>query len=328
MNTSSSAFFHDIHNGDTMRTREGDNSAVPQPVEATVLGKKVEYKFEYDPSVLVAVPRQENRNLINIKNSELPFIGVDVWNAYEISTLTTNGQPFCGIAKIVYPCTSEFIVESKSLKLYLNSFNMTKLNKTIQGTKKELEVIISSDLSKLLQTSVRVSIFDANKDTNYPLQDNMFGSTLEYFIEKQKPDLQCTVYNEDPNLLLTSKEFMEPMEEKWVSNILRSNCKITKQPDWGTVYINYKATKLIVQESLYKYLVSFRNEAHFHEEICETIYKRLFDVLKPSELFVACFYTRRGGIDINPIRSTSWEYIKSFDNYMNEKYQSYKQSRQ
>jgi 7-cyano-7-deazaguanine reductase len=335
MITSSGAFFsNSVRQGDSMRVQPSFgavNTAALQPVEGTHLGKKVEYKFDYDPTLLVPVPRQENRNLINVKNDNLPFIGNDVWNAYEVSALTTNGLPYCGVAKIVYPCNSEFLVESKSLKLYLNSFNMTKIQNDVHSTSRELEIRIGTDLSAVLKTNVKVKCFTIG-EVGEDVVNTLDYVNLDNEVRVKYPDLACSIYNEDPNILVCHNNTMSEnnftKESRYVSHTLRSNCKITKQPDWGTVYIKYNSEQTIKIDSLFQYIVSFRNEAHFHEEICETIFKRLFDVLKPKDLLVACFYTRRGGIDINPIRATSWKYLKEFDPYMDERVRSFKHHRQ
>ena len=274
-----------------------------EDAEATLLGKETEYKFLYNPAILVAVPRQENRTGINIKDGDLPFVGVDVWNAYEISTITEKGVPFAGFAKIVYPCDSEFLIESKSLKLYLNSFNMSRFGETTSDALVILQAKIAEDLSKVLKTGVQVTVFDAGWESEAFINPVLNSSIdLDATIA---PDMECTAYNEDSSILEIEDALLGIRDEVH-SHVLRSNCKITHQPDWGSVYIVYTSpVGKITWESLFKYLVSMRGENHFHEEICEAIYKRLYDLLQPTELVVACFYTRRGGIDINPVRALS-----------------------
>lgn len=264
-------------------------------IEATHLGRQSAYPQQYDPSVLVAVPRHLNRGQYNIEEQNLPFEGIDVWHAYEFSFLTKKGAPVVGLLKITYPCNNEFLVESKSLKLYLNSFNMSRYGKTkTQGVKEVLQAI-TSDLSQLLKCEVGVRFFDHK--AHAASSDFNDYSILEELVDFDS--LSCNTYTESPELL---KESSNNGEIKWGTHLLRSNCKITHQPDWGSLYIYMKGKKLPSHESFLQYIVSLRNENHFHEEICEMVFKRLIDIFSPEKLMVACMYTRRGGIDINPVR--------------------------
>lgn len=264
-------------------------------IESTHLGKHRIYPQHYNPSVLVAVPRILNRQQYGISNEHLPFHGFDIWHAYEFSFLTLKGTPVVGLLKIVYPCNNEFLVESKSLKLYLNSFNMSQYGKTVaQGIVLVLE-IITTDLSKLLKCKVEVHFFD-HKAQQATSDFNAF-TILEELVDFDQ--LNCSNYTETPALLQTSPN---GGEINWGTHLLRSNCKITHQPDWGSIFIALKGTKLPTPESFLQYIVSLRNENHFHEEICEMVFKRIFDIFSPNELMVTCMYTRRGGIDINPVR--------------------------
>lgn len=265
-------------------------------VEATHLGKKSNYPQHYDKSVLVAVPRILNREQYNISNENLPFTGVDVWHAYEFSFLLQNGLPVVGTLKISYPCDNEFLVESKSLKLYLNSFNMEIFGKSLnEGIRLSIEKI-KNDLSELLKCDVLVTFFNHNAPKS--AIDFTDFEILEDLIDVST--INCSNYSEKPELLEKSNN---SGEIRWGSHLLRSNCKITNQPDWGAIFIQMKSKQLPTPESIIKYIVSLRNENHFHEEICEMVYKRLFDKFSPNDLMVTCMYTRRGGIDINPIRS-------------------------
>lgn len=265
------------------------------------LGKSSEYKSTYDPSLLVREPRQSNRRHINISDDDLPFTGFDIWNGYEFSCLYDNGTPLTGVIKIVYPASSKYIVESKSIKLYLNSFNMQKYPGNSDEVILAVTNIIQSDLSSLLETDVKAAISLCKDVTpaNTPYGDKFI--TLENTIDTSL--LKCSIYNETPGILMGSKT--ETLYEvKYHSSLLKSNCRVTSQPDWGDVFIYYKGEYDISKESLLQYIVSFRDECHFHEEICETIYKRLWDMFKPLELNVTCLYVRRGGIDINPTRAS------------------------
>jgi 7-cyano-7-deazaguanine reductase len=264
-------------------------------IEATHLGRQSSYPQHYDPSVLVAVPRILNREQYGIQNDALPFSGVDVWHAYEFSFLTVKGTPVVGLLKLVYPATSEFLVESKSLKLYLNSFNMQRFGEArFEGISTVIQ-IISNDLSELLKCEVPVAYFDhtaqpAMSDfSDFPILEE----TLDF------DQITCAVFTENPGLLQCSPK---KGEFKFGTHLLRSNCKITRQPDWGSLFIEMKGEELPDPASFLQYIVSLRNENHFHEEICEMVFKRISDRFQPNELMVACLYTRRGGIDICPVR--------------------------
>ena len=265
-------------------------------IEATHLGKKSSYPQHYDPSVLVAIPRLLNRELYGLVNNALPFSGYDVWHAWEFSFLLDKGWPVTGILKIVYPCNNEFLVESKSLKLYLNSFNMDCFGENINAGIARTTAIIKADLQQLLNCTVDIHFFNHADSSNHTAFDGY--TLLEEMIDPAS--VTCSVYNENPELLEIDDE---RGELKWGTHLMRSNCKITFQPDWGSLFIAMKGERLPVPESFLKYLVSLRNENHFHEEICEMVFKRMIDKYQPDSLMVACLYTRRGGIDINPVRS-------------------------
>lgn len=254
-----------------------------------------------DKSLLVPVPRVLNRTQYNIDEANLPFIGVDVWNAYEFSALTNNGFPVVGHVKIVYGASSEHIVESKSLKLYLNSFNMCKLGDLPSQVIDTAKKIIETDLCEILGPTVSANIF-IPIETNNP--KNPVQGQFKNLDNLNTMDMQFDKYNEAPDLLTSEHHVSNKVTAVYSSN-LRSNCRVTNQPDWGDVYIYMLGKETVSPESILQYLVSMRNENHFHEEICECIYKRLHDKFNPDELFVTCLYTRRGGIDINPVRASS-----------------------
>lgn len=274
------------------------------------LGKVTGYKSTYDPSLLVREPRQNNRKHLGIVDEKLPFAGYDIWNAYEVSCLTEFGMPTACIAKIVYPCTSKYIVESKSIKLYLNSFNMEVFKGNIINVLHQLEGRIADDLSKLLQTEVKCYVRSAaaiDDEVYYPpVFANSQYPTLETYIDVTQ--INALNYVETPGIL-SAELLSESKTQRFHSALLKSNCRVTSQPDWGDVYIHYKGKFEINPTSLLQYFVSFRDECHFHEEICETIYKRLYDKYDPEELVVSCLYVRRGGIDINPTRANKYELL-------------------
>lgn len=260
---------------------------------------------EVDPSLLVGVPRVLNRTAYEIDEANLPFDGKDTWNCYEFSTLTNNGFPVSGLLRIVYPSDSKCIVESKSLKLYLNSFNMMKNGDTVDEVTANVETRIYEDLAPVLGTDLLdVGLLFEDADPRRPIAGDF--TLVERHVDPT--EISFEHFNESPDIL----EVVNATDDHarlWRSAVLRSNCRVTNQPDWGDVYIAIKGDKQVTPESLLQYIVSMRKENHFHEEIAECIYKRLYDLLNPEELFVACLYTRRGGIDINPARSSSEEVL-------------------
>ena len=278
------------------------------------LGQSSQYKSTYDKGLLVREPRSNNREYLNIFDDALPFVGSDTWNAYECSFLLKSGRPVTGIVKCVYSCSSKYIVESKSIKLYFNSFNMTKMGDENDVAVKNFEEISARDLSELLQTDVKVSFHSGvrvNKKTSSPDSEWDIEHYLNVDLLEDSSSLEYTQYTEDPSLLeAVSRE--NEVEQKFYSGLLKSNCRVTSQPDWGDVFIHIKSKNAIDAHSILKYVISFRDECHFHEEICECIYKRLQDAFEPSELLVMCLYARRGGIDINPVRASSNDLIERF----------------
>ena len=285
-----------------MALQELDNSNVD-----THLGKTSSYSGEYNKELLVREPRSNNREYLGINDDDLPFQGCDVWNGYEVSGLMNNGLPVNAIAKIVYSCDSKYIVESKSMKLYWNSFNMTKMGESENEVTNNIAKRAIEDLGELLETGVSVHLYfpDAKPDEE-TIQDS--GNFIHLEISADD-NAVYDVYKETPELL----EFEETLDgasefKKYKSNLLKSNCRVTSQPDWGDIFITIKANKQPTVTSLLQYIVSFRDENHFHEEICECIYKRLWDLCSPEELTVTCLYVRRGGWDINPHR-ISHEYL-------------------
>lgn len=277
------------------------------------LGQSSQYKSEYDASLLVREPRSSNRKHLGIKEKSLPFIGCDVWNGYEVSALTNNGVPVCGVAKVVYPSDSKYIVESKSMKLYWNTFNMTKMGDTFDKVIKNLEDTASKDLSKYLQTDVRVTVFPTSDtfSNDNPYTDKNY-KRLENTDEIDAESYYVDVYSETASLLETKHLNSTNKPYKVMSSLLKSNCRVTSQPDWGDVFISLEGTRHPSDKELLKYIISFRDECHFHEEICETIFTRLNNTFEPRSLMVACLYVRRGGWDINPIRTTHEYLIDEF----------------
>lgn len=281
-----------------------------QPIEATLLGKRTEYPQHYAPDILVAVPRQLNRDNLKICEQQLPFIGADAWHAYELSWLNYRGIPVVGVLKLVYNASSPCIVESKSLKLYLNSFNMHRTKESSDNGLAEIRATISRDLSRTVGVPVSVHIHSHNAYHNAP------SPFMEYTVLEELPvcqNIETDTYTENPNILTasdvpSSAHLPANGVLKYASHLLRSNCKITHQPDWGSVFIHFRLGengKAPSPDSLLKYIISLRGENHFHEEICEMVYVRLQRIFNPAELCVSCIYTRRGGIDICPSRANN-----------------------
>lgn len=275
--------------------------------EGKLLGKRVEYPQAYCPDILVAVPRSLNREIYGIDKPDELFCGYDSWHAYEASFILNNGMPVAGLLKIVYPSTSPCIVESKSLKLYLGSYSMTPLGKEKADAIPHFTHRVESDLSQLLSTEVKVyfySTFPEEMPFDFKeyevLEDHNESTGIEFSVYQE-----CSAY-------LSENIRKEAGELKVCSHLLKSNCKITNQPDWGSIYIRLKASAIPSEASLLKYIVSLRNENHFHEEICEMTYKRLFDIFQPEILMVSCLYTRRGGIDICPARANTTKYLPTY----------------
>ena len=269
----------------------------------SVLGKDTHYPEKYDASLLFRIPRIENRIRYGIEADHLPFIGYDVWNCYELSFLTNNGLPVSCILKLVYPADSKFLVESKSLKLYLNSFNMEFTGETMSEAIVNVTSIIKTDLTKLLETEVKVALFSKSCTSVVPfagLQDKI----LTAMIPSDK--LAATGFHhfvETPSLLKSELTELRHSYE-FTTDLLRSNCPVTHQPDWGDLFVKMETNHLIDLTSIVAYLISFRKENHFHEEVVEMIYSRFTEAFHPQKLMIAAMYTRRGGIDINPVRAS------------------------
>jgi len=264
------------------------------------------YKDTYSPELLVKVPRYLNREGYGLTSDS--FVGVDTWNCYEVSAITTKGLPVAGMLKIVCPSDSEYHVESKSIKLYLNSFNMTRIGDNSADCMAVIEARVKRDLDELLETSTTVSFYACESEGN-PISFEGY-SDLGDIVDLDQIDF--TAFQSDSSQLAIEDRVDEPVEVKLKSNLLRSNCRVTNQPDWGDVFIRIKGRDVPAADALAKYIVSHRTVSHFHEEICEMVFKHLMDAYKPEQLMVACLYTRRGGLDINPIRATHQSLIPEF----------------
>ncbi|MCW8091683.1 NADPH-dependent 7-cyano-7-deazaguanine reductase QueF [Alteromonas sp. ASW11-130] len=265
-------------------------SKQPAPFELPThltLGKAVGYETTYNPSLLQSVPRALNRDSLSISNDNLPFHGDDIWTGYELSWLLPSGKPQVAIFNCYVPVTSPNIIESKSFKLYLNSFNQSKFNSV-----EEVSAILCEDLSTCAGTQVKVDVFTPSEFS--ALKFALWEGTVIDDI-----DIEVNTYQPDSTLLQVSKE---NATETLISHLLKSNCLITQQPDWASILIRYSGSK-IQHDSLLAYLISFRQHNEFHEQCVERIYCDLMEFCKPKHLTVFARYTRRGGLDINPFRS-------------------------
>lgn len=254
----------------------------------SVLGEKTNYTSVYKPSLLCTIERQPLREAIGITGSRLPFHGVDIWNAFEVSWLNPKGKPEVGMAEIHIPCASKNTVESKSLKLYLGSFNQTPFN-----NRQEVIQTIESDLSVSVQTPVMVRLF-ALSHAAFATAHDQRGLLLD------ERDIEIKGYQVNPELLQVDMGAVQ--SGILYSHLLKTNCPVTGQPDWATVFVHYRGHP-INPDSLLRYIVSYRNHQDFHEACVERIFMDILRQCKPEQLSVYARYTRRGGIDINPFRS-------------------------
>ncbi len=257
-------------------------------LENSQLGKQSNYIDQYDASILFPIPRQIKRDELNI-SQDYKFNGVDIWTAFEVSWLNLKGKPLVRLFKFTIDSNSTNIIESKSFKLYLNSFNNTKFaseNDVIKQMKIDLEK--SAD-GKILLESCRVDNFSSD----YQIQQ-----LVSTDLDEMDIDVDDYVVNDD----YLKAESNEIVTETLTTNLLKSNCLVTGQPDWGSVIIQYKGEK-INREGLLKYIISFRNHNEFHEQCVERIYIDIMKKIKPEKLLVYARYTRRGGLDINPLRA-------------------------
>jgi 7-cyano-7-deazaguanine reductase len=271
------------------------NPDQPLRPEDSPLGKASSYADQYDPSLLFPIARAVKRDEIGLSD-KLPFMGADLWTAFELSWLNLRGKPQVALAHITVPCETRNIVESKSFKLYLNSFNNSRF-----ADAQAVQTLLRQDLSEAVwrgsnqSGSVGVRIILPEMFDREPVHE-LDGLSLD------RLDIECTHTQPAPELLkATTGE--APVSEVLVSNLLKSNCLVTGQPDWASVQISYSGPQ-IDQEGLLQYLVSFRNHNEFHEQCVERIFTDIWRQCQPNKLAVYARYTRRGGLDINPFRTS------------------------
>ncbi|WP_163833612.1 NADPH-dependent 7-cyano-7-deazaguanine reductase QueF [Spartinivicinus ruber] len=257
------------------------------PLDNTPLGKSVKYEFCYNPKLLEGVPRRLNREPIGLYPDNLPFSGVDVWNLYELSWLTPSGKPTIAVGETFVDATTTNIIESKSFKLYLNSFNQTHFDniEAVQAT-------LIKDLSQIADGEVKVNLWHQHNATI----GNLPGQSID------DENITTDSYEIDSTLLIDAADPQQNAEETLHSHLLKSNCLVTGQPDWGSVMIKYAGAK-INRAALLKYIISFRQHNEFHEQCVERIFTDIQRYCQPEKLTVYARYTRRGGLDINPFRS-------------------------
>lgn len=260
--------------------------------ELSQLGHKVDYEAHYNPDKLFPIERQTNRALLGITSENLPFHGWDHWNHYEVSWLNEKGKPCVALAQIIYSCASPCIIEAKSMKLYFNTFNNTAFPNL-----QKVQETIQQDIAKRIQSDVIVKIIPVNTINEQAIIRTFEGTCID------EHDITCDIYKVDASLLAIEESEEAIVQETLFSHLLKSNCLVTGQPDWGSVQITYQGPK-INQEALLRYLVSFRNHNEFHEQCIERIFMDIMQYCHPTQLTVQGQYTRRGGIDINPSRST------------------------
>ncbi len=271
-----------------------------------ILGEQTtDYPTEYSPETLYPIARSMGRDAIGWHDDKLA-VGVDWWQAFELSWLNSQGISQVAIARFGIPASSPFIVESKSLKLYLNSINFTEFSGW-DG----VQALIAKDLSACVQAEVTVELFDLNDDLNDKATglliaqpegvciDEALANSSEKVALTEHPDASLLAKNES-DLRDSEKEVGKNFS--FYSNLLRSNCPVTNQPDWGTLAVSISSEKPVNSANMLRYILSFRQHNGFHEQCVEQIFADLSQYYQPSELMVRAWYTRRGGIDINPCR--------------------------
>jgi len=259
------------------------------------LGKASAYINTYTPQLLFPIARAPTRARMGIRATP-SFLGADLWTAYELSWLNKRGKPEVCIARLIVPCESTHIIESKSLKLYFNSFNSTQFE-----SKEAVKRVIEQDLTSAIWSGSQPKgqVFTellSPQEFSAHLPHELDGLSLD------RLDLECSIYHPDPSLL-SSSTGEQPVQETLKSDLLKSNCLVTGQPDWASVQISYYGPQ-IDQAGLLRYLVSFRDQNEFHEPCVERIFNDIWTRCKPAELSVFACFTRRGGIDISPFRTS------------------------
>lgn len=274
-----------------------------------ILGEQTtDYPTEYSPETLYPIARNLGRDVIGWQDDKLA-VGVDWWHAFELSWLNAQGVSQVAIARFAIPASSPFIVESKSLKLYLNSINFTEF-----ASWNEVQALIAKDLSSCVQAKVTVELFGLDNELSYRIIglliaqpegvciDEALANSSEKVALTEHPDASLLESKADDNNVASNNTAEVAQPYTFYSNLLRSNCPVTNQPDWGTLAVSITSNKVVDAASMLRYILSFRQHNGFHEQCVEQIFADLSKHYEPSELMVRAWYTRRGGIDINPCR--------------------------
>ena len=270
-----------------------------------ILGEQTtDYPTEYSPETLYPIARNLGRDVIGWQDDKLA-VGVDWWHAFELSWLNAQGISQVAIARFAVPASSPFIVESKSLKLYLNSINFTEF-----ASWDEVQALIAKDLSSCVQAEVTAQLFGLDDKHSGLLIaqpegvciDEALANSSEKVALTEHPDASLLESKADDNNLASNNTAEVAQPYTFYSNLLRSNCPVTNQPDWGTLAVSITSDKAFDEASMLRYILSFRQHNGFHEQCVEQIFADLSKHYEPSELMVRAWYTRRGGIDINPCR--------------------------
>ncbi|WP_461521227.1 NADPH-dependent 7-cyano-7-deazaguanine reductase QueF [Porticoccus sp.] len=257
--------------------------------KSLLLGAVTEYPSRYSPEVLHAIPRSEGRQVLGI-SGEPKFFGFDLWTGYELSWLDMRGKPVVAVAEISMPCDTVNLVESKSLKLYLNSLNQERYRSA-----QDISALLEEDIAKCVVGPVQVGIHMADSFRHRGI-GTFHGICLDDL------PIEVDTYLPDASLLgFASRETV--VTESLYSHLLKTNCPVTGQPDWASILIRYTGWP-IDREGLLRYLISFRNHQDFHEQCVERIFTEISELCAPEHLDVYARYTRRGGLDINPYRSS------------------------
>ena len=281
------------------------NMGATHTPEQSQLGKATSYPSRYAPEVLYPIARQLQRSELGIAAHALPFTGADLWTGYELSWLNLRGKPQVALVQVTVPCETPCIVESKSLKLYLNSFSNSRFANA-EAVRQHIAADVGAAvwarpdaparLAHGAPPTVGVQLVLADAFATQKIQ-SLAGLSLD------RLDVECTDQEPAPHRLCAASD-EPPVSETFISHLLRSNCPVTGQPDWGDLQISYTGAT-IDQEGLLRYIVSLRNHTGFHEHCVERIFTDIMRRCRPGQLTVYARYTRRGGIDINPLRTNS-----------------------
>ncbi|MFG6175773.1 NADPH-dependent 7-cyano-7-deazaguanine reductase QueF [Halomonas sp. THAF12] len=262
----------------------------PETLAEAPLGRESAYPEQYDAGLLYPIPRAANRAPLGIEEGALPFVGEDEWHAFEVSWLNARGKPIVAVARFRLPADSPRLIESKSWKLYLNGFNQTRF-----ASRDEVQAIMECDLSAAAGAAVSVELFGVDDAELAPRR--LPGECID------DRDIAVDDYTPSAEHLVVGNEIVE---ETLYSHLLKSNCPVTGQPDWGSVMIRYRGPRLD-RDGLLRYLIGYRQHQDFHEHCVEHIFMDVMERARPERLLVLARYVRRGGLDISPWRGTPGE---------------------